>query len=95
MLASSAAACSALTPSAKAKIELPALPPELQVCKPDGTCEPICVRPVLIPERDISRAEAEKLWRRDRLHFVACRMSAQAIADFYENLRKNFDATAK
>jgi hypothetical protein len=95
MLASSVAACSALTPSAKAKIELPALPPELLLCKPDGTCEPVCPRPVFIPDRDITRAESEKLWRRDRLNLLACRTKAQTITDFYENLRKNFDATAK
>lgn len=95
MLASSVAACSALTPSDKAKIELPMLPPEVYVCKPDGTCEPVCKRPVFIPDRDITRAETEKLWRRDRINLVACRMTAKTIADFYENLRKNFDATAK
>ncbi|WP_161954674.1 hypothetical protein [Ensifer sp. LC54] len=85
LVASTATACSVLTPSVKAKIELPALPIEVKDCD----------RPVLIPDRRIAQAETEKLWRRDRAALKACDDQNGILVEYYDDLRESLAATGK
>lgn len=88
LAASSVAACGASMPSAKAPINLPTLPLEL-TCKADGEhCEPPCPEAALIPDRDISQAEAETLWRKDRAALRTCRNTQNATVIFYQTLQE-------
>jgi hypothetical protein len=92
LVASSVAACSASTPSAKVPVDLPPLPVEF-TCTPDKTdCKPPCPYAVLIPDRDIDQAETERLWRVDRTGLVTCRKNSAAVVTFYDNLRTNLGA---
>lgn len=73
--ASMLTACGGSTLSAKVPLELNA--PK----RPVG-----CEEPVGIPDRDLSRAEVEKLWARDRVRLVACFGSEQAAWKYIEGL---------
>lgn len=93
LAASSAAACSVSTPSAKAPINLPELPKELY-CDPekDETCAPVCPYATEIPDRDINQSEAEKLWRQDRVSLKTCRDKLTSTVKYYQVLRSNLSA---
>ena len=44
-----------------------------------------CSRPVRIPERELTQAEVETLWLRDREALVACGIGKAALLEFYRN----------
>ncbi|SOC90138.1 hypothetical protein SAMN05216358_0162 [Rhizobium sp. AN5] len=71
------AACSVSTPSARAPINLPAIPVELQDCG-EG---------VLLPDRKLNQLETETYWLRDRKTLKNCRNVHKTTIDFYEDLR--------
>ena len=75
-------ACAASTPSARAPIDLPALPARLVQCE----------RPVLMPEAALTRAQVEQLWARDRAALVKCGYNLAAVVGYYEDLAQRLDA---
>lgn len=44
-----------------------------------------CSRPVRIPDRELTQAEVEELWLRDREALIACGLNRAALQEFYEN----------
>jgi len=48
---------------------------------------------VTLPDRDLTRAEVEKLWARDRARLSACGYSLGGLIAFYTELRGNLAAT--
>lgn len=82
MLASTLMGCAASTPSARAPINLPALPVAVARCD----------RPVVLPSEGLTRAEVEQLWARDRAALVKCGYSRDALVSFYEDLRQRLAA---
>lgn len=86
---SALAACSALTPSARAPIELPAIPQELVAC---GYGVPI---PAPAAGKKISQLQTETYWLQDRKTLRDCRTNHEATIRFYNNLRTNLRSPAK
>lgn len=65
------------SPSARATIELPALPVDLTVCDAPGD----------LPAQGLSRVQVEQLWARDRAALVRCGRQLGAVVGFYDDLR--------
>ena len=86
MLALALAACSASTPSARARILLPALPPQVARETP---------RPVNLPPGPLNQVQTETLWARDRSELSACRVEKGAIVDFYGQLQRGLAGEGK
>lgn len=82
---SALAACSVLTPSAKAPIVLPPLPAEIVAC---GYGVPI---PEPRPGEKLSQLQTETFWLKDRKTLKNCRTNHQATIKFYEGLRINLN----
>jgi len=60
---------------------------------PDGKpCQPACPYAVLVPDRDIDQAEAERFWRQDRAGLRTCRNAYNTTVKFYETLRTELSA---
>lgn len=76
-------ACAA-SPSSSVGVDLPALPSRLVS---------VSCKPVVLPDRDVTRAEVEKLWARDRARLSACGYSLGGLIAFYTELRGNLAAT--
>lgn len=74
--------CAASTPSARAPVDLPALPASITSC----------ARPPQLPDAPLSRADVERLWARDRAALVRCGWSLDAIITFYADLRDRLGA---
>lgn len=84
MLASTLMGCAASTPTARAPIELPALPATAQ-----------CGRPVALPGDGLTRAQVEQLWARDRAALLKCGYSLDALVSFYDDLRQRLGAAGQ
>lgn len=76
-------ACAVSKPSGSVGVDLPALPPKLVS---------VSCSPVTLPDRDLTRAEVEKLWARDRARLSACGYSLGGLIAFYTELRGNLAA---
>lgn len=50
-----------------------------------------CRRPVAIPDRAITQAEAERYWRVDRASLVRCGAEKREVVRYYENLFKRIN----
>lgn len=83
------AACSVSTPSARAPIELPAIPVEILEC---GYAVTI---PVPGAGKKISQFQTETLWLKDRRTLRDCRSNHEATVRFYENLRTELRSPEK
>lgn len=55
---------------------------------PDSYLTQDCPRPLALPERDITQAEAEKFWRQDRYRLVFCAQIHKGLVDFIEDRDK-------
>lgn len=62
-----ATGCAASTKSAR-----PRLQPEAYVTAP-------CKKPIQLPDRELTQADVEKLWVRDREALLACGMTKEAL----------------
>jgi hypothetical protein len=61
--------------------ELPALPPDIRICFVDT---------VPIPDRPLSVAEVEQLWKNDRARSSAMRRCGRRIVAWYDELRDSW-----
>lgn len=57
-------------------------PPELLPAPEDFTED--CVRPVILPERELSQAEVASFWAFDRTNLANCADIHEAAIEFYE-----------
>jgi len=57
-------------------------PGEIEVEAPSAALFARCDRPLLIPERAITQAEAERFWIRDRLALATCADRQAALAAY-------------
>lgn len=75
--------CAASTPTASARIDLPALPAALTRCD----------RPVLLPgSGGMSRADVERYWARDRAALVACGRAVDGLVAYFDRLARELAA---
>jgi len=44
-----------------------------------------CAKPLRLPDRELTQADVEKYWLRDRQALLACGMTKQALLDYYLN----------
>lgn len=44
-----------------------------------------CATPVRLPERELSQAEVEEFWLRDRQALIDCGLTKEALLAFYQN----------
>lgn len=63
--------------------ETAALDKRLPQEKPSAETLRDCADPVVIPDRDLSEGETERLWREDRIALVRCKKGKQAVIRFY------------
>jgi hypothetical protein len=54
--------------------------------KPELSVTQKCARPVLLPDRELTQADVEKLWVKDRKALVQCGVTKQALVNW---LKKN------
>lgn len=47
-----------------------------------------CNRPVKLPNRDLSQADVEKYWSRDRANLVRCAGEKAEVVKYYDDLFK-------
>lgn len=73
--------CAASTPSASARISLPALPAALTRCD----------RPAALPSAGLTRADVERYWARDRAALVRCGANLDGLVSYYDRLARDFD----
>ena len=78
------AACGTLAPSNSAPIELPLVSAGLTHCQ----------RPVALPAAELSAADVERYWARDRVALVKCGANLAALDRFYQDLHARL-GTAK
>lgn len=45
----------------------------------------ICAQPVPLPERELTQAEVEEFWLRDRAALVECGVTKAALLRYYQN----------
>lgn len=74
--------CAASTPSASARLDLPALPPSLTRCD----------RPAALPSAGLTRADVERYWARDRAALVRCGANVDGLVAYYDRLASEFQA---
>lgn len=58
-------------------------PPVLTEAPPELTG--ICAQPVPLPERELTQAEVEEYWLRDRAALVECGVTKAALLRYYRN----------
>ena len=58
-------------------VEPPALEP------PPASFVEACLRPVRLPNKEITQSEAESLWVEDRIRLISCAERHAALAEFY------------
>jgi len=44
----------------------------------------VCPRPVRLPDRELSQAEVEAYWLRDRQALIECGLTKQALLNYYQ-----------
>lgn len=49
---------------------------------PENLMKP-CAAPVILPDRGLTQAEVETLWRRDRVNLTACGQTLETLKSFY------------
>ena len=49
---------------------------------PDELHNP-CAKPLRLPERELTQAEVESFWLRDRENLIACGLDKEALLEFY------------
>lgn len=76
--------CAASTPSASARLSLPALPASVTSC----------ARPSPLPAKSMSRADVERYWARDRAALVRCGAAVDGLVAYYDRLVSEFDGAA-
>jgi hypothetical protein len=79
------AACDPFDPNGGApppNTQLPAPPASLRTC--------LKVNGVEIPDRDLTVAEVERLWKTDRLRFVAVSKCGNRLLEWIDDLRKRW-----
>lgn len=54
-----------------------------------------CERPLLLPDGNLTRAQVEQLWARDRANLVKCGQSLETLLDFYEGLSADLRQAAR
>lgn len=77
--------CAASTPSASARLALPALPATVTTC----------ARPGVLPSAAMSRADVERYWARDRAALLRCGASVAALVAYYDRLAGELDGAAR
>lgn len=63
----------------------------IRIPRLDSSIASPCKDPVKIPERNVTRSEAEKLWARDRVSLVKCGVKHKAAVDQYRRVKATFD----
>lgn len=58
-----------------------------------GLTEP-CAQGSVPPDKDLSQAEIERYWRRDRISLRNCRLRHKALVDEVEKLHKGLEGRA-
>lgn len=73
----------ACTPGADPVAQLPTVPADIQACfRTDG--------PVKVPQKALTIAEVESLWKEDRVRAVVLRKCGTRFIAWYDSLRQNW-----
>lgn len=62
---------------------LPAMPTDLRICLTKAGV-------IMVPDRDLTMGEIERLWKNDRLRLVVLSHCGTRIATWYDDLRKRW-----